>query len=164
MAIEENRRAASTRALGTWGTAARLLVGGYMVGSVVYGSLTGNGTSQPGSWLLGLVGFPALLLGWQAWRARRNPRRLVALTGPVGHLLTLAIFLALYTTTWYAPPVGFLSDAALLFFGSSMLLAGSRGYAGCEALSISNWLLRRNDQVGCVLFDWLDQFERRRTG
>lgn len=162
MAIVGNRRVASARAIGLWGTAARLLVGAYMVASVAYGSFTGNGTFRPGSWLLGLVGFPALLLSWQAWRARRNPRRLVAFTGPVGHLLTLAVFLALYTTPWYAPSIGLLSDAALLFFGSSMLLAAYRGYAGCEMLSISNWLLRRNDHVGCVLFDSLDQFERRR--
>lgn len=161
MAIVETR-AASARAIGTWGTAARLLLGGYMVGSVVHGSLT-TGTFRPGSWLLGLVGFPVLLLGWQAWRARRNPGRLVALSGPVGHLLTLAIFLALYTTTWYAPPIGFVSDAALLFFGSSMLLAAYRGYAGCEVLSLSNWLLRRDDQVGCVMFDSLDRIERRRA-
>lgn len=164
MAIVENRRAESARAIGLWGTAARLLVGGYMVASVVDGSRTANGTFQPGSWLLGLVGFPALLVSWQAWRAHRNPRRLVAFTGPLGHLLTLAVFLALYTTPWSAPSIGFLSDAALLFFGSSMMLAAYRGDAGCEMLTISNWLLRRNDHVGCVLFDSLDQVERRRAG
>jgi hypothetical protein len=104
------------------------------------------------------------LLTWQAWRARRRPDRLVAVTGPVGHLLTLAIFLVLYGTAWYAPPIAFVSDAALLYFGSSMLLAAYRGYAGCEVLSISNWVLHRDDQVGCVLFDPVDRLEGRRTG
>lgn len=149
------------RAIGRWGTTARLLVGGYLVGSVVVGSMTGTFKVQ--SWVLGLLVFPAAALGWQAWRARQRPRRLVAFTGPLGHLLTLALFLILYGTTWYAPPIGFVSDAALLFFGSSMLLAAGRGYAGCEVLAISNWLLRRDDQLGCVVFDAVDRLDTRRT-
>ena len=38
-------------------------------------------------------------------------------------------------------------DAAVTFVGASMLLAAARGYAGCEVLAISNWLLRRDDQA-----------------
>lgn len=163
MAAMARNRGASARAIGGWGTAARLLVGGFMVGSVVYGSLTGDGTLQPESWLLGLVGFPAAVLGWQRWRTQSNPDRLVAVTGPVGHLLTAVVFLVLYTTTWYAPPIGFVSDATLLFFGCSMLVAAYRGYAGCEVLSITNWLLRRDDQIGCILFDPVDRLEHRRV-
>jgi hypothetical protein len=72
----------------------------------------------------------------------------------------LRVFLALYLTPWYAPALRFTSDAALLFYGSSMLLAALRGYAGCEVLAISNWLLRRDDQVGCVVFSPIDQLER----
>jgi len=53
------------------------------------------------------------------------------------------------------------SDAALLFYGSSMLLAAARGYAGCEVLAVSNWLLRSDDQVGCVMFWPVDETERR---
>jgi hypothetical protein len=105
-----------------------------------------------------------LLLTWQAWRSRRKPSRLVVATGPVGHLLTLVIFLGLYATAWYAPSIGFVSDAALVFFGTSMLLAAFRGYAGCEVLSISNWVLRRDDQVGCVLFDHVDRLDGRQSG
>lgn len=163
MAVKDGNRATSARAIGGWGTAARLLVSGFMVGSVVVGSFTGDGTFQPAAWLLGLAGFPVLLLAWQAWRAHRDPGRLVAVTGVAGHGLTFGVFLVLYTTTWYAPPIDFLSDAALLFFGSSMLLAAYRGYAGCEVLAISNWLLRRDDQVGCVLFDPVDRLESRRS-
>jgi hypothetical protein len=152
-----------SRAIGTWGSVSRVLVGGAMVGSVVLGSFIGDGRFEPESWLLGLVGLPAVLVGWQAWRARRRPDRLVALTGGIGHVLTLVVFLVLYGTTWYAPPIGFVSDAALVFFGSSMLLAAGRGYAGCELLAVPNWLLRRDDQVGCVLFDPIDHAERRRS-
>jgi hypothetical protein len=48
-----------------------------------------------------------------------------------------------------------------LFYGSSMLLAAARGYAGCEVPAASNWVLRRDDQVGCVLFWPVDETERR---
>lgn len=149
------------RAIGGWGTMARLLVGGYMVGSVVVGSVAG--TFRVESWALGLAVFPALALAWQVHRARRRPQRFVALTGPLGHLLTLGLFLVLYGTAWYAASIAFVSDAALLFFGSSMLLAAARGYAGCEVLAISNWLLRRDDQVGCVVFDPIDRLDTRST-
>ena len=44
---------------------------------------------------------------------------------------------------------------------ASMLLAALRGYAGCEVLAVSNWLLRRDDQVGCAVFWPIDQLERR---
>lgn len=159
MAVEDGKRDASARAIGKWGTVARLLVGGFLVGTVVAGSFTG--TFQPAGWLLGLAGFPAMLLAWQAWRARRDPSRLVAVTGSAGPLLIVGVFVVLYTTPWYAPPIGFLSDAALLFIGSSMLLAAYRGYAGCEVLAFSNWLLRRDDQVGCLLFDPVDRLESR---
>ena len=55
-------------------------------------------------------------------------------------------------------------DAALLFYGASMLLAAARGYAGCEVLAITNWVLRRDDQVGCVLFSPLDEIESKTSG
>lgn len=159
MAAQHTSNTKKRRPIGPWGTAARLVVGGYLAGTVVYGSFTGTGTFDPLSWLLGLVVFPGALLGWQAWRASRHPHRLVAFTGPLGHLATAAVFLILYGTNWYAPPIDFVSDAALLFFGSSMLLAAHRGYAGCEVLSISNWLLRRDDQLGCMLFDSVDRLD-----
>jgi hypothetical protein len=128
--------------------------------SVAVGALTGDSDFEPEAWLVGLAVFPALVVAGQASWTARHPRRFVALTGMPGKLATSAIFLGLYGTTWYAPPLGVLSDAALLFFGASMLLAAIRGYAGCEVLSISNWLLRRNDQVGCIVFDAVDRVER----
>jgi len=71
---------------------------------------------------LGLVGFPALLLGWQWWRARRNPRPLRA-TGPVAAGVNFAVVLLLYLTPWYAPALSVTSAAAVIFYGMSMLLA-----------------------------------------
>ena len=97
-----------------------------------------------------------MLVGLQWLRARRTPTRLEA-TGPVGHAVNLAVFLALYLPE----PT---SDATLLFYGASMWLSALRGYAGCEVLAVSNWLLGRDDQVGCALFWPIDQLEHHRAG
>lgn len=148
------------RRIGIIGTAARVVLGLVLVGSVIWGE--GSSRFVPASWVLGLLGFPAILLVWQWMRARRTPARFQA-TGPWGFALNIAIFLALYLTPFYARPLAFTSDAALLFYGSSMLLAAVRGYAGCEVLAISNWLLRRDDQVGCVVFAPIDHLENRQA-
>jgi hypothetical protein len=60
--------------------------------------------------------------------------------------------------------ISVLSDAAMIFYGTTMLVAAGRGYAGCEVLAISNWVLRRDDQVGCLLFEPVDRAERRPAG
>jgi hypothetical protein len=141
------------RQIGPVGTSARIVVGALLLGSVVQGHLARG--FHLSAWVLGLVGFPALLVGLQWLRARRTPRRLEA-TGPVGHAVNLGVFLALYLSE----PT---SDAALIFYGASMWLAALRGYAGCEVLAASNWLLHRDDQVGCALFWPVDQQEHHRT-
>lgn len=129
-----------------------------LVGDVAYGQVIGAFTV--GSWALGLVGFPAVLLATQWVRARLDPRRL-RVTGPVAHGANVAAFFALWLTWWYAPALSVVSDATLIFYGSSMLLAAARGYGGCEVLAVSNWLLRRNDQVGCLVFAPIDHVEVR---
>ncbi len=135
-------------AIGVIGTAARIVVGLLLLGSVVQGQYRAG--FVPATWALGLAGFPAVLLAWQWVRARHKSVRSQA-TGPLGFALNCVIFLALYLTPFYAPALAFTSDAALIFYGASMLLAALRGYAGCEVLAVSNWLLRSDDQVGCVL-------------
>ncbi len=144
------------RHIGPLGTAARVIVGLGLFGSVTYGHVAGE--LRPAPWVLGLVGFPAVLLGWQRWRARRYPARLEA-TGPLAQVLNVAVFLALYLTPDYVPALWATSDAALAFYGASMLLAALRGYGGCEVLAVSNWLLRRDDQLGCLLFAPVDYLE-----
>jgi hypothetical protein len=144
------------RSIGPWGTGARVVVGVLLVGSVAVGHLTGG--FDPWAWVLGLVGFPLLVLAWQRWRASRHPHRLQA-TGPLAHLVNIAVFAALYLTPSYAPALSVTSDAALLFYRTSMLLAALRGYAGCEVLAVSNWVLRRDDQIGCMVFGPVDSAE-----
>jgi hypothetical protein len=145
------------RRLGPLGTAARLLIGLILVGSVIYGQLTSHLT--PAAWVLGLFGFPALVLAGHGWWVHRDPAPFAA-TGRLASLLGVALFLALYFTWWYAPAVSFTSDGALIFFGSSMLLAAFRGDRGCEILSSSNWLLHRHDQIACTLFFSIDALEQ----
>lgn len=147
---------ATGRAIGPRGTAARTLVGVGLLASVVVGHATGGW--RPLSWLLALLVFPAVALAVHWVRVRRGGAGLHA-TGAVGHVVNLAVFLALYLTPWYAPALEATSDAALIFYGASMLLAAARGYAGCEVLAASNWVLRRDDQVGCALFAPLDHVE-----
>ena len=153
------RRPARHRRIGPAGTAARVAVGGAMFGSVVHGHA--SGPFRPLPWIIGLVAFPALALGWQRWRTRRNPGRMEA-TGPVPHVLNVAIFFALYLMPDHVPVLWATSDAALVFYGLSMLVAAARGYGGCEVLAISNWLLRRDDQVGCLVFAPVDHLDVRR--
>ena len=149
MAIAQST--ARPRGIGPFGTAARLFVGLALLGSVTWGHLARG--LHPWSWALGLLGFPAILVIGQWLRARRTPTRLTA-TGPLAHALNLAVFVVLYV---WEPT----SDAALVFYGASMLLAALRGYGGCEVLAVPNWLLSRDDQVGCAVFWPIDHLERR---
>ncbi len=152
------RPATRARHIGAFGTLARVLVGTGLVASVVHGHVAG--TFRPAPWLLALSGFPALVLLAHGWRARRAPGRF-QLTGPLAQVMNIAAFLGLYFTPDYAPAVSPTSDAALLFYGASMLLAALRGYGGCEVLAVSNWLLDRDDQIGCLVFAPVDHLERR---
>jgi hypothetical protein len=151
-------RSAPRREIGPIGTAARIVVGLVLLGSVVWGQSRTHFT--PAAWALGLVGFPAVLLAWQWLRARRNPAQFQA-NGPVGFALNAFVFFALYLTPLYAPALSVTSDATLIFYGTSMWLAAARGYGGCEVLAISNWVLHRDDQVGCFVFGPVDHLERR---
>jgi hypothetical protein len=114
---------------------------------------------NPLSVALGLVAFPAILLACQWARARSNSAPLHAL-GPTETALNMLVFFALLLTPLYARPLAFTSAAALVFYGASMVLAGFRGYGGCEVLAISNWLLHRDDQVGCIVLGPVDSMER----
>jgi hypothetical protein len=152
---------ARRRRVGIAGTIARIILGGVLVGSVVWGHARSG--PDPWAWLIGLGVMPALTIVWQRRRIRTDPTRLVWLTGPLGHVATLGVFMAMYLTSWYAPPISALSDAALIFYGTTMLVAAGRGYAGCEVLAISNWVLKRDDQVGCLLFEPIDGAVRLET-
>src|SRR6266496_2533826 len=119
------------RTIGPIGTGARISLGLILFGSVFYGHII-QGPFRPLPWVIGLLIFPAIFVTWQYLRARRNPSRLVA-TGPVATVLNVVIFFAFYFTYKYAPAIGFMSDAVLIFYGLSMLVAALRGYGGCRS-------------------------------
>lgn len=150
------------RAIGPGGTGARVIVGLLLLAIVIQGELTTRGINLA-SVAFGLAAMPAAVLAWQWLRARRVSARLEA-TRPWHAAVNMALLAALYLTPWYARPLAFTADAALYFYGASMLLAARRGYAGCEVLAASNWLLDRDDQVGCAVFAPVDYLERRRAG
>jgi hypothetical protein len=149
------------RHIGPVGAAIRLFVGGALVGDIVYGEFATAGHLEPLSWLVGILGFPALVLVWHIWRIRRNPAPFLN-TSPLTFVLSLALPLAAYFLGWAVRPLGFTSDATILFIGGSLLLAALRGSPGCEFLALSNWVLRRNDSLACAILTPLDALDQRR--
>ena len=142
------------RAIGPVGTTLRVAVG---LGLLYLGVADeSEGLAWGITWwqaVLGLVGLPAALLAAQLIRLRFTQAPLHQ-TSHTAFCANFAIAAALII----APPT---RPAALVFLGASLLLAAWRGYGGCESLAISNWVLRRDDQVGCVLFSPVDEAETR---
>ena len=159
----KQRKQWNGRDIGPIGTLARLGIGLWLVGSVIHGQLATGFTPTAhatATWALGLIGFPAVVLAWHRWRIRRHPARFED-TSLLSFALSIALPLALYFTWWYAPAFSVTSDAVLLFVGGSMMLAALRGSAGCELLALSNWLLRRRDQIACAVLTPIDSLEQR---
>ena len=100
---------------------------------------------------LGLVAVPLIVTLGHAALVRRYPDALreIDQLGACATAVLVAPFLI----------VPYTSDATWLWLGASMLVAAARGYAGCEVLAISSWLLRRDDTVGCLLIAPIDQAE-----
>ena len=143
------------RAIGTIGTIGRFVLGLFLILVPIWGpAWWGNGLQWHEA-LLGLVAFPAAVVALQWVRLQYADEQLQA-TGGIWFCLNLAVGIVLFS-------VDFTRDAVALFAGTSLLLASLRGYAGCEVLAISNWLLRRDDQVGCVVFTPLDEVEKALT-
>jgi hypothetical protein len=134
----------TSRSIGAWGTAARVVVGlAFVAGALVAGVER----------LDAVVGLLVLPLAVGAVVLARGPSATrVRLTGPQGHCINCALGVAAFVLV----PV-----AALLFYGGSMLVAAARGYGGCELFAVSNWLWRRDDQIACPVFHLVDVAEHR---
>lgn len=149
-----NKNLNSPRSIGLIGTIARTFLGLLFLSPLLYGRF------QWYELLIGLFGVPLLIIIFQRLRLIWNDTPLQA-TGLIGFVLNMLVFLAFYLTPVYFPPLGFTSNTVLIFYGVSMLLAAAKGYAGCEITAISNWILGRDDQVGCVIFSPIDAIEAR---
>lgn len=137
------------RGIGPIGTAARLLV----AAGLLYLALL-RGTSWRLGWygaLFGLVVLPAVMLVL-GLAARHYSRRPVNFTGSCGTLLNCAAIVALLAN--HRTQAG-----TELFYSATLLAAAWRGQPGCEATVISNWILRREDQLGCPIFSPIDRIE-----
>lgn len=155
------------RQIGSVGTAFRAVLGVLLLFFGVQGSrfILIHGHFQFAfdglSVLVGIVFAAVVLAGhWLLIRDRSTPFRA---TGIVGTTINLFVIAALLFTPSYAPPLYFVGGAAAVFYGASLLLAAVRGTTACELLTISNWVLGRDDQVGCPVLTPIDNLEVRRT-
>src|SRR5919202_6170249 len=141
------------RRIGRVGTTARVLV----ATALLYLAGGADGLSWSVAWYdaaLGLVALPALTL-LTGLAARRYAARPLRFTGPLGHLLNCAVIVALVSNAYTG-------DAAALFYAATLLVAAWRAQPGCEVTVLSNWILRRDDEVGCPLLAPIDAAEARR--
>ncbi len=143
-----------SRQIGPVGTVARL-GGAVALLGLAFAGVFGNGVSWAEG-VAGFVAFPAAILVLHVATVRVLGRPLQDTSG-VGFCLNLALGAVLFN-------LDATRELTAVFAGSSLVLAAARGYAGCEVLAISNFVLRRQDQVGCVVFSPLDQIETRLSG
>ena len=82
----------------------------------------------------------------------------------VSSVVVHASLIALYVAGFSRAPVfggGKGQLAAVTFFGISLVVAGIRGIAGCELMAIPDLFLRKDVELGCLIFSPLDKLERR---
>jgi hypothetical protein len=149
-----NRR---ERAIGPIGTAGRVLAAIPLIYiALVDGPPFADGFGWALTWydvVLGLLVLPGIMVGL-GLAARRFASGQVQFTGPLGVALNLAVIVALASN-------GYTGGGAALFYGTVLLIAAWRGQAGCESTAVSNWILGRDDQIGCPTFTPIDAIEAR---
>src|SRR5919106_4849880 len=146
-----NRGRRPRRRIGSSGTVSRVLVGlGLLYLALADGASWGLATHEA---MLGLVAFPAAMvtLGLSARLLGAGP---VRFDGPVGIAANTAVITALVL-------VDYTASAAALFYGTTLLVAAWRAQPGCEPTVVSNWILGRDDQIGCPTFTPIDEAETR---
>ena len=144
------------RAIGPIGTTARVVTGLCLFSLAGWAAVRGD--FQTHEVLLGLVGLPMIvMLVVVASQRVLGTSAYLRATGPVGTLINFSMIVALFAIPWT-------TEIAYFFYGVPMFLAAWRGYPGCEMLAISNFVLRREDELGCPWFYPVDVFEERFTG
>ena len=110
---------------------------------------------------VGLLAFPVVFLLALWIRSLRDPSPLDA-TGPRETAINAVLIVVLLGTS-AIPSISFVGYGVSVFYGATMLLAAALGYAGCEVSAVSNWLLRRQDQVGCPVLSPIDAMDHPRA-
>jgi hypothetical protein len=148
------------RAIGPIGTIGRFIMAPVLIYFGFYSPLEDIApvtsiSLLPGYWddlFIGIIALPLAMVAVQlTWRLIKNEP--IRATGRMGFIINILITIFLF----YTP----LHHAMWFYLGFSLLVAATRGYAGCEVMAISNWLTGRNDQVGCVIFSPLDAIEKK---
>ena len=144
------------RAIGPVGTIARLATGGFLIAMAVSAATAGDLRIHEAA--IGVVGLPSIVMATvlTVKRVLGTSAHLNA-TEPVGTATNLGIIVGLFVMPWT-------SEIAYFFYGIPMFLAAWRGYLGCEMMAISNFILRRLDEVGCPWFWPVDTLESRLAG
>jgi hypothetical protein len=145
----------SARPMSAVGRAARLVAALVLLDfAVLGGDLSWNLDRR--DVVLGFFVFPAVMIavGLAGARYASGPLRY---TGPVAIAINCAVIVALLAN----PYTG---GGAELFYGASLLVSVWRREPDCEATAVSNWLLRRTDQIGCPVFILFDIAEERIRG
>jgi hypothetical protein len=140
-----------TRGIGPIGTSARVLVATGLLYLALF-----NRASWGLRWYaaaLGLLVFPGAMLALSLVARHRSTGPL-RWTGQTATALNCVVIIGLVIN----PYTG---RGAELFYGATLLVAAWRGQPGCEATVLSNWILRRDDQVGCPVFTPIDHAEAR---
>ncbi len=142
--------APNTPRVGRLGVCVRVLLGIGLIYLVTMEEGTLKWDAEGRDLLLGLVVFPAVMVGVGGLAVLA--KRPLQVVGPGGVVLNGALIIALLTNDATADP-------ALVFYGVSLLVAAVRRAPGCEMTVISNLVLRRDDQVGCPVLAPLDEVE-----
>jgi hypothetical protein len=140
-----------SRAIGQIGTIARVVLGVALLLLAIVGLPPIGRLLDWWQILIGLAALPAMAVAVQLARLAFKQQQLRA-TGSLATAVNCVVLTALLLIS----PT---RDATMVFLGAALLVAAYRGYAGCETLAVSNWLLGRNDQVGCLLLSPIDRLE-----
>jgi hypothetical protein len=140
-----------TRRIGPIGTTTRLLGAAGLLYLAFF-----DGASWGLEWYdlaFGLGVLPAAMIafGLGAGRYASGP---VRFTGSAGTTANCLLLIALAVNPYTA-------GGAALFYGTTLLVAAWRAQPGCEGTVLSNWILGRDDQVGCPVFSPIDEAEAR---
>jgi hypothetical protein len=145
---------ATPRRIGRLGTVSRLFVGAVLILLAVL-----HGSPWGATWyeiVLGLGVFPFVILAF-VLTAGQFTSRPFRFTGRAGTVINCAVIIVLLVNPLTA-------GAAELFYGVTLVIAAWRGQPDCEVTVVSNWVLRRNDQIGCPMFSPIDRIETRHNG
>lgn len=139
------------RRIGPIGTTTRLLA----VAGLLYLALF-DGVRWGLEWYDAAVGLgvlPAAMIAF-GLGARRYASGPVRFTGSAGTTANCLVIIALAVNPYTA-------GGAALFYGTTLIVGAWRAQPGCEATVLSNWILGRDDQVGCLVFSPIDEAEAR---